>query len=81
MNGQKIYRILFVHPLKICEQYGFIQSIFGSIIPKKHKNNPYYLPGSVAKFYTKIDFLENFATEPTYQSQTLFRRFKIRQYR
>ena len=27
MNGQKISRILFVHPLKICEQYGFIQSI------------------------------------------------------
>jgi hypothetical protein len=27
----------------------FNPSIFGSIIPKKHKNNPYYLPGSVAK--------------------------------
>ncbi|MFI3705039.1 hypothetical protein VBI28_05980 [Streptococcus parauberis] len=26
MNKQKISRILFVHPLKICEQYGFIQS-------------------------------------------------------
>ncbi|EQC88011.1 hypothetical protein LLT1_00385 [Lactococcus cremoris subsp. cremoris TIFN1] len=26
MNEQKISRILFVHPLKICEQYGFIQS-------------------------------------------------------
>src|SRR5574344_2037129 len=26
MNEQKIYRILFDHPLKICEQYGFIQS-------------------------------------------------------
>ncbi|WP_257613122.1 hypothetical protein [Carnobacterium maltaromaticum] len=25
MNEQKISRILFVHPLKICEQYGFIQ--------------------------------------------------------
>ena len=26
INEQKISRILFVHPLKICEQYGFIQS-------------------------------------------------------
>ncbi len=26
MNEQKISRILFDHPLKICEQYGFIQS-------------------------------------------------------
>ena len=57
MNEQKISRILFVHPLKICEQYGFIQSIFSSIIPKKHKNNPYYLPGSVAKFSKKSIFV------------------------
>lgn len=40
MNEQKISRILFVHPLKICEQYGFIQSIFGSIIPKNIKTAP-----------------------------------------
>ncbi|ESK78245.1 hypothetical protein T211_12605 [Lactococcus lactis subsp. lactis bv. diacetylactis str. LD61] len=40
MNKQKISRILFVHPLKICEQYGFIQSIFGSIIPKNIKTAP-----------------------------------------
>lgn len=44
MNEQKISRILFVHPLKICEQYGFIQSIFGSIIPKNIKTTPITCP-------------------------------------
>ncbi|MDT2595371.1 MULTISPECIES: hypothetical protein, partial [Lactococcus] len=41
MNEQKISRILFVHSLKICEQYGFIQSC-------SYKSNAKM--GSVAKF-------------------------------
>lgn len=53
MNEQKISRILFVHPLKICEQYGFIQSCS---YKSKASNRPWTIQQKSSRFWMTTKF-------------------------
>ncbi|MDT1997638.1 hypothetical protein MX633_13285 [Carnobacterium divergens] len=53
MNKQNTRDFLFVHPLKICEQYGFIQSCS---YKSKASNRPWTIQQKSSRLWTTTKF-------------------------